>query len=91
MRTDYPHTNAVATLIAACRRRLPWVLFAAGACGCVIAGCATETGQQDSVALNPKPTIPLPQQTLLTQQPEPNCVVKMSQLPRGEVRAQEHR
>jgi len=89
VRTDYPHTTAVATLVAACRRRLPWVLFAAGACGCVIAGCATETGQQDSVALNPKPMIPLPQQTLLTQQPEPNCVVKMSQLPRGEVRAQE--
>lgn len=88
MRTVYPRANAVGALIAVWRRRLPRTLFAAGACGCVIAGCATQLSQQDDVAT--KPTIPLPQRTLLTQQPEPNCVVKTSQLPRGEVPAPEH-
>ena len=90
MRTVYPRANAVGALIAVWRRRLPRTLFAAGACGCVIAGCATQVSQQDDVAPNPKPTIPLPQRTLLTQQPEPNCVVRTSQLPRGEGLAQEH-
>jgi hypothetical protein len=89
VRIDCAHVHAVDTFTSACRRHLRAAFFAVGACGSILVGCASESSQQDTPALSSKPLIPLPQRTLLAQQPEPNCVLKISELRRGEVRVME--
>jgi len=69
--------------------RLP---FVAGLSGCVLLGCAAEYSQQSN-STPTKPAIPLPNQALLTPQPEPGCTLKTSELDsdKGQVPGEEHK
>ena len=54
------------------------LLFVVALSGCALVGCAAHSGQQGSSTSGNR--IPLPSFALLTQQPEPGCALKASEL-----------